>query len=121
MYTNVHNFSCERHARAAASDFAKSCVHYVNTNLPENVRATVSHSDFMKKFIDCFSEHFETEFSRRRSHQKHSNGTVASIEEESADYTERIQSPKPAKTFFRRLSFKGLRKGKVSAFSATIT
>lgn len=68
--TGCFSFSCERHSRAAASDFAKSCVHYVNTNLPENVRATVSHRDFMRKFIECFSEHFETEFSRRRIHHK---------------------------------------------------
>lgn len=62
--------SCERHARATASDFAKSCVQYVNTNLPENVRATVSHRDFLKKFIECFSDNFETEFTRRRAHNK---------------------------------------------------
>lgn len=61
---------CERHARAAASDFAKSCVHYINKNLPENVRTTVSQRDFMMKFVECFSEHYETEFSRRRgAHQ----------------------------------------------------
>ncbi len=60
---------CERHARASASDFAKSCIHYVNKNLPENVRATVSHKDFMMKFIECFSDHFDTEFSRRRVHK----------------------------------------------------
>lgn len=61
---------CERHARAAASDFAKSCVHYINKNLPENVRATVSHREFMVKFVECFSEHFDSEFSRRRSYSK---------------------------------------------------
>lgn len=61
---------CERHARAAASDFAKSCVHYINKNLPENVRTTVSHREFMVKFIDCFSDHFDSEFSRRRSYSK---------------------------------------------------
>lgn len=61
---------CERHARAAAADFAKSCVHYINKNLPENVRTTVSQRDFMMKFVECFSEHFDTEFSRRRgAHQ----------------------------------------------------
>lgn len=60
---------CERHARAAASDFAKSCVHYVNKNLPENVRTTISHRDFMLKFIQCFSENFESEFSRRSHHK----------------------------------------------------
>ena len=60
---------CERHARAAASDFAKSCVHYINKNLPENVRTSVSHKDFMMKYIECFSGNFNSEFSRRR-HQK---------------------------------------------------
>lgn len=68
-YTGWTEF-CERHARAAASDFAKSCVHYINKNLPENVRATVSHRDFMMKYIECFSGHFNTEFSRRRVHHK---------------------------------------------------
>lgn len=68
--TNSWTEFCERHARAAASDFAKSCVHYINKNLPENVRTTVSHRDFMIKFIECFSEHFDTEFSRRRVHHK---------------------------------------------------
>lgn len=64
----------------------------------------------MKRFIECFSEHFETEFSRRRlSHQK-PNGTTNSIEEE----PELNEPPKPSKPFFRRLSFKGLKKGKVN-------
>lgn len=67
-YTGWTEF-CERHARASAADFAKSCIHYVNKNLPENVRATVSHRDFMMKFIECFSDHFDTEFSRRRVHK----------------------------------------------------
>lgn len=105
--------SCERHARAAASDFAKSCIHYINTNLPGNVQVSASHTDFLKRFIECFSEHFETEFSRRRlSHQKPSNGTVTSVEDES-DYADHSDLPKPNKPFFRRLSFKGLKKGKV--------
>lgn len=67
---------CERHARAAASDFAKSCVHYINKNLPENVRTTVSHRDFMMKFVECFSEHYDTEFSRRRAHQQKVHNTI---------------------------------------------
>lgn len=106
-------FSCERHARAAASDFAKSCVHYINTNLPGNVQVSASHTDFMKRFIECFSEHFETEFARRRASQQKSNGTVNSIDEEN-DRVEPMEAPKPSKPFFRRLSFKGLKKGKVS-------
>ncbi|XP_031631928.1 SH2B adapter protein 2 isoform X2 [Contarinia nasturtii] len=102
---------CERHARAAAADFAKSCVHYINTNLPGNVQISASHTDFMKRFIECFSEHFETEFSRRRlSHQK-PNGTVNSIDED-AERIDHVDAPKPSKPFFRRLSFKGLKKGK---------
>lgn len=60
---------CERHARASATDFAKSCVVYMNANLPENIRQQVNHRDFMKKFIESFSEHFETEFFRRRTHK----------------------------------------------------
>lgn len=61
---------CERHARAAATDFAKSCLHYVTSSIPENARSNVSHREFMKKFLDCFSEHFESEFYRRRMQQK---------------------------------------------------
>lgn len=75
-YTGWTEF-CERHARAAASDFAKSCVHYINKNLPENVRTTVSHRDFMMKFVECFSEHFDTEFSRRRAHQQKVHSTAS--------------------------------------------
>lgn len=130
---------CERHARAAASDFAKSCVHYINKNLPENVRSTVSHRDFMSKFIECFSDHFDSEFSRRRSYSKVSGsrpsvtdlelgincvyyrqtengrGPATVLEESSADYPDAaVETPKPHhKPFFRRLSFKGLRRGKV--------
>lgn len=61
---------CERHARAAAADFAKSCVHYINKNLAENVRASVSHREFMQKFVDCFSEQFDAEYTRRRTQTK---------------------------------------------------
>lgn len=61
---------CERHARAAAADFAKSCVHYINKNLAENVRASVSHREFMQKFVECFAEQFDAEFTRRRSQPK---------------------------------------------------
>ncbi|XP_055694871.1 SH2B adapter protein 2 isoform X2 [Lutzomyia longipalpis] len=102
---------CERHARAAASDFAKSCVHYMVNNLPEAARTTVSHRDFMRKFIECFSDHFDTEFNRRRVHHKTGNGNATVLEE--SDYSEDTDSPKIThKPFFRRLSFKGLRKGK---------
>lgn len=102
---------CERHARAASADFARSCVHYITTNLPESARQTVSHRDFMRRFVDCFQEHFGHDFDRRRIQCKTGNGTVV-LEE--SDYSEDTDSPKTNhKPFFRRLSFKGLRKGKV--------
>lgn len=102
---------CERHARAASADFARSCVHYITTNLPESARQTVSHRDFMRRFVDCFQEHFGHDFDRRRMQCKTGNGTVV-LEE--SDYSEDTDSPKTNhKPFFRRLSFKGLRKGKV--------
>lgn len=103
---------CERHARAASADFARSCVHYVTNNLPESARQTVSHRDFMRRFIEGFQEHFEHDFHRRRMQSKTGNGTAMVLEE--SDYSEDTDSPKTNhKPFFRRLSFKGLRKGKV--------
>ncbi|XP_055544476.1 SH2B adapter protein 2 isoform X2 [Wyeomyia smithii] len=102
---------CERHARAASADFARSCVNYVTNNLPESARHTVSHRDFMRRFIECFQEHFEHDFYRRRMQNKTGNGTAMVLEE--SDYSEDTDSPKTNhKPFFRRLSFKGLRKGK---------
>ncbi|XP_044002506.1 SH2B adapter protein 1 isoform X2 [Aphidius gifuensis] len=128
---------CDRHARASASDFAKAFCTYVSLNLPESARSTLSHRDFLRKFVDTFCEHFESEYLRRsaRSPSFHdtrrttttttnstsqSNNRVrirASSHEEFSDYSEQdgdgIVSPKPThKPFFRRLSFKGLKKGK---------
>lgn len=57
---------CERHARAAASDFARSCAHYIAKNKCD----TVSHRDFMRKFIEIFSDHFDSEYTRRRTQNK---------------------------------------------------
>ncbi|XP_049278586.1 SH2B adapter protein 2 [Anopheles funestus] len=103
---------CERHARAAAADFARACVNYVTNNLPEVARHTISHRDFMRRFVHCFESRFEDEFQRRRAQPKTGNGS-ATVPEES-DYSEDTDSPKTNhKPFFRRLSFKGLRKGKV--------
>ncbi|XP_043278994.1 SH2B adapter protein 1 [Venturia canescens] len=129
---------CDRHARASASDFAKAFCTYVSLNLPESARATLSHRDFLRKFIDTFCEHFESEYLRRsaRSPSFHDTRNPASIDrdsvnstvqnnrvpvrasshEEFSDYSEQdgeTVSPKPVhKPFFRRLSFKGLKKGK---------
>ncbi|KAL6425377.1 hypothetical protein ACFW04_009519 [Cataglyphis niger] len=126
---------CERHARALASDFAKAFCTYVNLNLPESSRTDISHRDFLKKFVESFCEHFENEYLRQnvRLHDTRSiasndrdtnfagqNATnapaLASSHEEFSDYSEHegeAVSPKPAhKAFFRRLSIKGLKKGK---------
>ncbi|XP_029671311.1 SH2B adapter protein 2 isoform X1 [Formica exsecta] len=129
---------CERHARALASDFAKAFCTYVNLNLPESARTDISHHDFLKKFVESFCEHFENEYLRQnvRSLSLHDTRSIASSDrdtnlasqnatnapalasshEEFSDYSEHegeAVSPKPAhKPFFRRLSFKGLKKGK---------
>lgn len=97
-------YSYERHAWAAASDFAKSCVHYISI-LPGNFQVSASHTDFVKRFIEFLSEHFETEFSRRRLSQQKSNVTIKSIEDE----TDRVDSTdvptKQSKQFFLRFCF----------------
>lgn len=59
------NEFCERHARASASDFAKAFCAYVSLNLPESARANLSHRDFLKKFVESFCEHFESEYLRQ--------------------------------------------------------
>ncbi|XP_060817301.1 SH2B adapter protein 1 isoform X1 [Bombus pascuorum] len=128
---------CERHARASASDFAKAFCTYVSLNLPESARSNLSHRDFLRKFVESFCEHFESEYLRRtiRSPSLYDTRHIASNDrdvnvisqnnnapirisshEEFSDYSEHdgdAISPKPAhKPFFRRLSFKGLKKGK---------
>lgn len=103
---------CENFAKVAAQDFAKACVQFVSVNLPENARATITHKDFLRKFIESFTEQFEIDFCKKRLQcNKLTNGARNS--EELSDYSENGDSPKaPHKPFFRRLSFKGLRKGK---------
>ncbi|XP_037946959.1 SH2B adapter protein 2 isoform X1 [Teleopsis dalmanni] len=99
---------CDRHARVAAADFAKACISYINTNMPPEEARNMSHRHFAQKFLESFADHYETEFFRRRNNLKISNGTV-----DESDYSEEHDSPKIFhKAFFRRLSFKGLRKGK---------
>ncbi|XP_071447748.1 SH2B adapter protein 2 [Hetaerina americana] len=126
---------CDKHAKGAASDFAKAFCIYVSANLPESARTTVSHRDFVRKFVDCFVDHFENELTKRNvtnhSKDKIVNGNLsvsgsatvssgsalrANSHEEFSDYSEQeADSPSPKihhKPFFRRLSFKGLKKGK---------
>jgi hypothetical protein len=120
---------CDRHAKTAAADFAKALVGYVGGSLPENVRPTVSYRDFVSKFVEIFVDHFESEYSLKNHCKKVPNGNIlppgssnhnshlhTHSHEEFSDYSEHeadSPSPKvPYKPFFRRLSFKGLRKGK---------
>ncbi|CAH0549128.1 unnamed protein product [Brassicogethes aeneus] len=100
---------CERHATASALDFSKSCTQFFALNLSENARSSLSHKDFLRKYIECFSEQFEIDFNKRKQNVK-MNGMIK-IEEEHVDSED--GSPKmPYKPFFRRLSFKMLRKSK---------
>lgn len=98
---------CERHAAAAAQDFSRSCVRYIAVNLPENARATVTHRDFLKKFVEAFSEHFEADFCRRRQTGKCVNGVGGrhSNEEVSDGANSEAEDGSPKlthKPFFRR-------------------
>ncbi|XP_019773047.1 SH2B adapter protein 1 isoform X2 [Dendroctonus ponderosae] len=103
---------CERHAVAAAQDFSKSCHNYINMCLPESTRNLVNHKDLMKKFIELFSEEFDRDFNRKRlGGNKCINGLTGISIDDSFDAEE--GSPKMShKPFFRRLSFKMLRKSK---------
>lgn len=106
---------CDRHGKIAAQDFAKACVQYVSVNLPENARNSITHKDFLRKFLDSFTEQFEVDFCKRRLNSTKLLNGASRTSEELSDYSEDIESPKIQslpKPFFRRLSFKGLRKGK---------
>ncbi|XP_075146025.1 SH2B adapter-like protein Lnk isoform X2 [Haematobia irritans] len=96
----------ERHARVAAADFAKACISYINGGLSPDEARNLTYRNFGQKFLESFAEHYEKEFLRRRSNLKVGNGVLEELE-----YTEEQPKIFP-KTFFRRLSFKGLRKGK---------
>ncbi|KAJ8973923.1 hypothetical protein NQ317_001129 [Molorchus minor] len=87
---------CERHAQAAAQDFSKSCMQFINMNLSEN----------------SFTEQFDMDFNKRRlQNTKLSNGVNSRNDEDSFDNDD--GSPKlQHKPFFRRLSFKMLRKSR---------
>ncbi|CAK1541516.1 unnamed protein product [Leptosia nina] len=103
---------CERQAKSAAQDCAKACVQYIQTNTAEvAARPYTSQKELLKKFVECFSEHFDFEFNKLKAQHKLSNGTHTGHDE--SDYSEDTESPKTHhKPFFRRLSFKGLRRGK---------
>lgn len=93
---------CERHAQAAAQDFSKSCMQYMNINLQDNACSSISSKDFLKKYLETFTEQFEIDFNKRRLHNtKITNGVGSKNEDESADTED--GSPKlHHKPFFRR-------------------
>lgn len=102
---------CERQAKVAAQDFARACLNFVSPTSTDPSRPLVSHKDLMKKFVDCFSEQLESEFCKLKVQSRIPNGTHGLPDE--SDYSEDMDSPKTQhKPFFRRLSFKGLRRGK---------
>uniref|UniRef100_A0A1I8MTY0 SH2B adapter protein 1 n=1 Tax=Musca domestica TaxID=7370 RepID=A0A1I8MTY0_MUSDO len=105
----------ERHARVAAADFAKACICFINGGLAPDEARNLTYRNFGQKFLESFAEHYEKEFLRRRSNLKVGNGVL-----EEPEYTEEQPKIFP-KTFFRRLSFKGLRKGKNFLFLQTLS
>lgn len=102
---------CERQAKASAQDFAKACLQYIQTNASDPTLRPLSQKELLKKFVEQFSEHFDLEFGKLKAQHKLPNGTHTGHDE--SDYSEDTDSPKTQhKPFFRRLSFKGLRRGK---------
>lgn len=102
---------CERQAKTAAQDFAKACLLFMTSSPNDPSRPPMSHKDFMKKFVECFSDQFEADFCKLKIQHKIPNGTHGLHDE--SDYSEDTDSPRTQhKPFFRRLSFKGLRRGK---------
>ncbi|KAK6621280.1 hypothetical protein RUM43_011586 [Polyplax serrata] len=111
---------CEKQAKSAASELADVFYSYVSAPLSTNPR-TLSHKKFMSKFMDSFVLHFEVEVAKRNSlkdlSNKIPNGVPkSSSHEDFSDYFDQgndTPSPKAHhRPFFRRLSFKGLKKGK---------
>ncbi|KAK9876377.1 hypothetical protein WA026_012688 [Henosepilachna vigintioctopunctata] len=109
MSNNAWVEFCERHATAAAQDFSKSSAQFIAHNLSENYRNIITHKDFLRKFIETFSEQFELDYNKRKLQGNNSvNGTLRLDESsENEDGSPKMQH----KPFFRRLSFKMLRRG----------
>lgn len=104
---------CEKHAKVAASNFAKAFLCFVNSHNADP--STVDHKEFVAKFIDCFEETFETDLASLKAKPNGitagpSNGFHGSVREESEYSTREVVKTK--RPFFRRLSFKALTKGK---------
>lgn len=119
VHVNLHDF-CDRHAKAAAVDLVTAFCSYKAFRSCDGVKTTcASYTEFAKRFADRFLVHFENEFLKRNpvSHNECSvSQTTTNSNEELSDLSENeVESHSPRfnhKPFFRRLSFKGLRKGK---------
>lgn len=96
---------CERHAQASAQDFSKSCMRYLDIHLPENT-ASVTYKDFLKKYVDSFTEQFEIDFNKRRLQNTKITNGVGSKNEEDIPETEDGSPKMYHKPFFRRFVIK---------------
>lgn len=104
---------CDKHAKSAAADFANAYTLYISSHMSDSARHHASHKDILRKFVECFQEHFEAEFVAHNANTvvEKSLANGASGHEDTSDYSEHdtdMSSPKPQqKSFFRRLSLKG--------------
>ncbi|XP_032597676.1 SH2B adapter protein 2 isoform X2 [Drosophila grimshawi] len=108
---------CDRHARVAASDFAKACITFINGSLPPEVARNIPYHSFAAKYVEYFSQHYDTEFFRRRSNLKTDIGSLfdgggGAVSSDFGAEEHEVSRLFP-KSLLRRLSFKGLRKGKL--------
>lgn len=119
VHVNLHDF-CDRHAKAAAVDLVTAFCSYKAFRSCDGVKTTcASYTEFAKRFTDRFLVHFENEFLKRNPVNHNDCGvshTTSNSNEELSDLSENeVESQSPRfnqKPFFRRLSFKGLRRGK---------
>ncbi|XP_014238221.1 SH2B adapter protein 2 isoform X2 [Trichogramma pretiosum] len=116
---------CDRCAKTAAIDFAHGFCTYVNSHLSEQDRANLSYKDFLRRFVDTFCEHFECEYAQLLVNMPTTSNfpmsplpltpvsplTQDENTTQSGSDDNHVTSPK-SRAFFRRLSFKGLRKGR---------
>lgn len=97
---------CEKHAKEAAIELVKACYVYIKPN------QGLPHKDIVRKFVDYFIQHFEAELGR---HDRLHDDSSSDYSDQDGQSTAPLKSPtsKSKAPFFRRLSFKGLKKGKI--------
>ncbi|KAI5695803.1 hypothetical protein M8J76_005423 [Diaphorina citri] len=97
---------CEKHAKEAAIELVKACYVYIKPN------QGLPHKDIVHKFIDCFIKHFELELGR---HDREGDNSSSDYSDQDRHSTAPLKSPtsRTKAPFFRRLSFRGLKKGKI--------